>query len=183
MSEAATENSIKLKRDVQAILIPAGTPVLLPSETEVQITQSLGEHYTVYAFGNLARIDAKDADALGYEKSNSTSDLLEPEGELDETFIRECLQSIYDPEIPVNIVDLGLIYACHIDKTQTGYHVTVDMTLTAPGCGIGPLLVSEVDQKVRSIKGVNYANVNLVFDPPWDKDMMSDEAKLALNIF
>ncbi len=178
---------LQLTRDCNAILIPAGTPVLLPENTEVVITQDLGGHVTVRVFDNLARIDSNDTDALGPEYTAakpSANKSYSLDGPLTDSFILEVLKSCYDPEIPINIVDLGLIYSVTINPIdQTNNHVDVQMTLTAAGCGIGPVLVTEVEAKVRAIESVNSVAVELVFDPPWHQGLMSEEAKLTLNLF
>jgi probable FeS assembly SUF system protein SufT len=175
---------ITLSRDVEATLIPAGTRVALPAGTSARITQSLGGTYTVIADGMMARIDEKDADALGMapavrpEAAPATST-----GPVDETLIWDRLRTCYDPEIPVNIVDLGLVYDCSITpKPEGGSRVDVKMTLTAPGCGMGPVLASDVENKVRSVPGVSDVFVELVWDPPWNQGMMSEVARLELGL-
>src|SRR3990167_7925736 len=172
---------ICLNRDVMAMLVPAGAPIQLPQGTEVTITQSLGSSFTVNVYGNLARIDGKDADALGRDIHNPLDDL--PEGTTIKEKVWAQLHTVYDPEIPVNIVDLGLVYHCHIEPVEDGrYNVHIDMTLTAPGCGMGPTIVEDVRQKITSISEVVETQVELVFDPPWDQSMMSDVAKLELGM-
>ncbi len=179
MSEA--REIIVLNKDVFAMLVPSGARVMLHEGTEVTITQSLGNSFTVSVYGNLARIDAKDAAALGKEVHDPLSDL--PEGATLEDKVWAQLHTVYDPEIPVNIVDLGLIYDCRVLKQQDGsFVVDIDMTLTAPGCGMGPVIAGDVKQKVLSITEVVEANVELVFDPPWDQGRMSDVAKLELGM-
>jgi probable FeS assembly SUF system protein SufT len=174
---------IILNRDVDALLIPSGARIYLQKGTEVTITQSLGGSFTVNVYGNLARIAGKDADALG----KPLPSLLSQE-ELENANIEELvwsqLQTCYDPEIPVNIVDLGLIYACQVHElSEKCYQVQINMTLTAPGCGMGPTLAAEVKAKVESIPLVQSVEVELVFDPPWNHTMMSDAAKLELGMF
>lgn len=174
---------IFLSRDVNALLIPSGARIFLQQGTEVSITQSLGGSYTVNIYGNLARIDNKDADALGKPVQLALS-----EEELENTSIEEVvwsqMKSCYDPEIPVNIVDLGLIYDCKITELSANqYHVLVTMTLTAPGCGMGPTIAAEVKSKVEAIPYIKEAQIELVFDPPWNHSMMSDAAKLELGMF
>ncbi|MBV62475.1 putative Fe-S cluster assembly protein SufT [Abyssibacter profundi] len=177
-----TSEPVTLRRDVIGILIPAGDKVELPEDTDAVITQALGGSYTIYVEGHLFRIDGKDADALGKQ----------PEGELTlpdnasdedvEQLIWEQMKTCYDPEIPVNIVDLGLIYRCQIEHGEQGREVTVDMTLTAPGCGMGDILVNDVRTKVLKVPTVETAHVELVFDPPWSQNMMSEAARLATGM-
>ncbi len=177
-----TEHTIViLSRDVDALLIPSGAHIYLTVGTEVTITQDLGNTFTVNVYGNLARIDGKDADALGKEVDPEFLEL--PEGASLEDLIWERLKTCYDPEIPVNIVDLGLIYGCQISEQASGqYHVDIKMTLTAPGCGMGPVLAQDVKQKISALPKVTQVQVDLVFDPPWDRSMMSDVAKLELGM-
>tara|TARA_R110002124_G_scaffold58227_8_gene162345 strand:+ start:1727 stop:2302 length:576 start_codon:yes stop_codon:yes gene_type:complete len=190
MSEQNTKsNTIELSRDVDAILIPNGIPVFLPKGDKVVITQELGGNYTVYINGNLARIDAKDRDALGFEKYNSSSvDIAKTkeiigDGSIDEEEIWNTLSTCYDPEIPVDIVSLGLIYNVTIELLKTGgSKVLIDMTLTAPGCGMGPVLVEDVRTKLLKLVNVFEVEVQLVWDPQWSQDMMTDEAKLQLGM-
>ncbi len=186
-------------RDCEATLIPVGTKVTIPEGSRVMITQALGGSYTVNINGNLARIASCDADALGIEgkkgdsllsseRKSETAPFL-PEtsekagGPVDEDAVWEALSGCYDPEIPVNIVDLGLIYHCEIKPLNEGNCVNVVMTLTAPGCGMGPVLVEDVRARLLTVKNVTQVNVELVFDPPWDRSMMSETAKLQLGMF
>jgi len=179
---AVEREIIVIKRDIFAMLVPSGARVMLHQGTEVMITQALGNSFTVSVYGNLARVDAKDADALGKELHNPLDDL--PEGATVKEKVWTQLHTVYDPEIPVNIVDLGLIYNCKIEPLAEPdtYQVKIDMTLTAPGCGMGPVIVNEVELKVRAILEVKDVHVELVFDPPWNQSMMSDVAKLELGI-
>ncbi len=185
-----TQQTITTTRDVDAVLIPLGTPVVIPAGAEVRITQELGGSYTVAVGGNLARIEGKDADALGLEgagaeQERATTNKPQPAGgPVDEDELWRVLRTCYDPEIPVNIVDLGLVYDCHVvDTDDGGNHVEIVMTLTAPGCGMGPFIVEDVRQKVLSVANVTDVHVELVFDPPWDRSMMTDEARLQLGMF
>jgi len=167
-------------RECAARLVPPGDPVKIPSGAFITLTQSLGGTFTVILNGNMARIAGMDADAIGLK----IEPLLFPEsttgpGVLDEEHIWHALRSVFDPEIPVNIADLGLIYAV---KTQQG-RVDIEMTLTAPGCGMGPVLIEEVKDRVMQAPGVNTVEVALVLDPPWSRDMMSEEAQLELGVF
>ncbi|RMH62049.1 MAG: putative Fe-S cluster assembly protein SufT [Zetaproteobacteria bacterium] len=177
--------TVTTTRDVDAVLIPLGTPIVIPSGSRVQITQRLGGTFTVAVGGNLARIEGKDADALGVERvPRARAEETATPGEVDVEAVREVLKTCYDPEIPVNIVDLGLVYDIHVvDTDEGGNHVEVVMTLTAPGCGMGPFIVEDVRQKVLSVPHVSDVHVELVFDPPWDRSMMSDEARLQLGMF
>ena len=173
---------IKLKRDVDVILVPFGSSVILPQNTEVTLTQSLGGTYTITIPGAMYRLESKDADALG-----KTTDLIftlaENENMELEDKIWALLRSCYDPEIPVNIVDLGLIYNIEINPSDDDkFAVIIQMTLTAPGCGMGPIIATDAKQKVLSLSTVKSMEIVLVFDPPWDRSMMSDQAKLELGL-
>jgi probable FeS assembly SUF system protein SufT len=175
------QEEIIMKRDCQAVLIPAGTTVTLQAGVPVIITQALGGSYTVMVQGNLARVASADADALGKE-ATATAATLEP-GNLTEEQIYEVLRTCYDPEIPVNIVELGLVYDLQILPLADGaQRVEVKMTLTAPGCGMGPVLQQDVETKLLALPGVKEAAVMLVWDPPWNRDMLSEEAKLQLGL-
>jgi probable FeS assembly SUF system protein SufT len=175
------ETSVEVKREVEAALIPSGVKVKLNPGVRVLVTQALGNAYTVYVNGNLVRIAGKDGDALGLMILDEP-DINNMPGSVEDkmwAFMKTC----FDPEIPVNIVDLGLVYECHvIPLGKNDHRVEIKMTLTAPGCGMGPVLVDEVNEKIRKIQGVTEVNVELVFDPPWHRDMMSDEAKLQLGL-
>ncbi|OGO91862.1 MAG: putative Fe-S cluster assembly protein SufT [Coxiella sp. RIFCSPHIGHO2_12_FULL_44_14] len=178
MSDA---DKISLSRDTMGVLVPSGASILLPKGTEVMITQSLGDSLTLNVHGNLVRIEAKNADALGKTVSDSLANLPANASIQDKVWAQ--LRTVYDPEIPVNIVDLGLIYHCEFEKLQKGgYRIHVEMTLTAPGCGMGPVLVEDVKTKVSSVAEVSEVEVELVFDPPWDRDKMSEAAQLELGL-
>jgi probable FeS assembly SUF system protein SufT len=173
-----------LKRACSAAMIPSGTPVIIPEGTEVNVAQSLGGSFTVYVDGNLLRIAGKDADALGLEPPD------EPELPGDHTdadvekLVWEQMKTCYDPEIPINIVDLGLVYECKLSSTNDNKkRVDVKMTLTAPGCGMGGILSADVQEKILSVPLVKEAYVEIVFDPPWSRDMMSEEAKLQTGMY
>ena len=173
---------ICLNRDTMALLVPSGSPMMLSQGTQVRITQSLGNSFTVNVYGNLARIEAKDADALGKEVHNPLDDLDSDASVKDKVWAQ--LNTVYDPEIPVNIVDLGLVYDCSIERLSDETHrVEIEMTLTAPGCGMGPVIAEDAKRKILLIPEVSDAEVNIVFDPPWDREMMSDVAKLQLGMF
>ena len=178
-------DEILLKRDCKAVLIPAGTKVTLQAGEPVVITQALGGSYTVIINGNMARIEASDADALGQTPAPVAPPA--PSAPSDPTVNEEQvyaqLRTCYDPEIPVNIVDLGLIYDLQILPLPAGGNrVEIKMTLTAPGCGMGPILQQDVEAKVSGIPGVKEAAVFLVWDPPWNRDMLSEAAKLELGL-
>jgi len=169
-------DTIEILRDVDALLIPAGVKITLQKGALVYITQALGNAYTVYVNGNLARVAGRDGDALGMACMDAP-DINAMSGTVTEK-IYELLKTCFDPEIPVNILDLGLVYECSVDAGS----VAIRMTLTAPGCGMGPVLVAEVEQKIRMLPEVTDVNVILVFDPPWERSMMSDVAKLQLGM-
>ncbi len=175
------QTSIEVKRDVEVTLIPSGVKVKLQAGTLVFVTQALGNSYTLHVNGNLVRLPGKEGDALGLVILEQ-EDINEIEGSVEEKAWIQ-LKTCFDPEIPVNIVDLGLVYENHVMPLgKNEYHIDVVMTLTAPGCGMGPVLVGEVEEKLREIHGVTEVKVALVFDPPWDRDRMSDEAKLQLGL-
>ncbi|MDC0663705.1 putative Fe-S cluster assembly protein SufT [Marinobacter sp. SS21] len=170
------------KREVEARLVPAGTEIMIPADTFVTITQSLGGSFTVAVNGNLARIEGHDADALGKQPLQSSFDTPE-DGSVNENQVWEALRNCYDPEIPVNVVELGLIYECNVmNGTPEGNHVYIKMTLTAAGCGMGPVITEDVKRKVEHVPHVDKVTVELTFDPPWNNDMLSDEAKLELGM-
>ncbi|MBT8130623.1 MAG: putative Fe-S cluster assembly protein SufT [Gammaproteobacteria bacterium] len=174
---------VSLRRDVDAVIIPAGDAVQLHEGTDGYITQALGGSFTVFIDGNLFRISGQDADALGKDPVPAP-DAPEDASDADiEKIVDTQLRSCYDPEIPINIVDLGLIYRCDIDRDEDGQRsITVDMTLTAPGCGMGEILVHDVQSKLAIIPTVSKVSVELVFDPPWNHSMMSDEARLQTGM-
>lgn len=170
---------IALQRDCDARLVPTGDPIALKKDTFVTLTQKLGGVFTVISNGNMARVDGEDADALGF--SPMRLDFEPPaNGQVDPAQVREAIESVYDPEIPVNISELGLIYGTEVSAAG---EVAIKMTLTAPGCGMGPVLVADVERRVASVPFVTDVAVELVFDPPWSREMMSDEAQLELGLF
>ncbi len=178
-----TNEPVTLGRDVKATVIPAGDELLLRQGTSGFITQALGGSFTVYVEGNLFRIAGADADALGKEPTLPPAVPDDPTDADIETVIWDQLRTCYDPEIPVNIVDLGLIYRCQVTSLGNGERsVDVDMTLTAPGCGMGEILVQDAQEKIAVIPTVADVRVQLVFDPPWNQSMMSDEARLQTGL-
>ena len=178
-----TNEPITIERDVTAVIIPIGESVTLRTGTVGFLTQALGGSFTIYVEGNLFRIAGGDADAIGKEPEPPP---VIPENATDqdiEAVIWSQLKTVYDPEIPVNIVDLGLIYRCDITALPDGQRsVRVDMTLTAPGCGMGDILVQDAQDKIAIIPTVADVQVELVFDPPWNQTMMSDEARLQTGL-
>jgi probable FeS assembly SUF system protein SufT len=167
-------------RDCPARLVPVGDPVTIPAHTFVTLTQSLGGNYTLVYNGNMVRVDGTNADALGLEPLVLNFD--QPAGdEIDEAQVWEALHTVFDPEIPVDLVNLGLIYRVKID--QDSGKVEIRMTLTAPGCGMGPVLVGDVEYRVAMVPHVKQVAVELVLDPPWQREMMSEEAQLETGMF
>lgn len=176
--------TVSLTRDCDAIQIPAGNAVTLPAGTEVDITQTLGGSFTVHALGGLFRIGAKDADALGRtpEALPAAAEGVGA-GEVDEKLIWDTLRTCYDPEIPVNIVDLGLVYDMAMDTLPGGGRkVFVKMTLTAPGCGMGATIAGDAQQKLLMLPGIEDASVEIVWDPPWHQSMITPEGRRLLGI-
>jgi probable FeS assembly SUF system protein SufT len=173
-----------VSRECKAIEIPQGTPALLAAGTHVRITQQLGGSYTVMTdYGQLLRVEAKDADAIGKEALAAEAAAGTDDTPLDERVWSE-LRTCFDPEIPVNIVDLGLVYNCEVvPLPEGGNRVDIKMTLTAPGCGMGPVLASDVKSKVEGLPGVQQAEVEIVWDPQWNQNMMSEAARLQLGFF
>ena len=183
------QEPVTLKRDVEASVVPIGTKVTLKEGEQAYITQALGGTYTVVVQGNMFRIDNKDLDALGIEPTpqpvtTTTSASGPATPEQIEKQAWDAMKTCYDPEIPVNIVDLGLIYDCKVASVGEGSHkVDIKMTLTAPGCGMGPVLAQDVQNKLLMIEGVDEANVELVWDPQWHQSMMSEAARLQLGLY
>jgi probable FeS assembly SUF system protein SufT len=178
-----TNEPFTLSRDVRAIIIPAGEELKLRAGTTGFITQALGGSFTVYVEGNLFRIAGADADALGKEPVPAPE---VPENASDadiEAVIWKQLKTCYDPEIPIDIVELGLVYRCDVRSLGNGERaVSIDMTLTAPGCGMGDILVQDAREKIAIIPTVAEVDVQLVFDPPWNQSMMSEEARLQTGL-
>ena len=177
---------IRLHRTCEVIEIPSGRASTLPEGTSVRIMQSRGDSYTVWTdYGQMYRVDGKDADALGLQPGSS-----EPAAEVDtrefsEQMVWDILKTVYDPEIPVNIVDLGLIYSCKIapagENEQNARRVDIQMSMTAPGCGMGNVLKADVESRISRLPSVTAVNVEVVFDPPWDMSRMSEAARLQLG--
>jgi probable FeS assembly SUF system protein SufT len=174
-----------LGRDCEAIQIPSGLKTTIPAGTQGVVTQSLGGSYTIATYQGLARVAEKDLDALGLEKpeAQQTQQSARADGEVSEEEVWNQLRQCYDPEIPVNIVDLGLVYDCHLLKKQEGgTRVEVKMTLTAPGCGMGPAIAHDAQSKILSIDGIDEADVQLVWDPPWNQNMISEAGRMKLGM-
>ena len=176
----SNSDSIRLIRDVNAYMVPSGDEVKLVKGNLVRITQALGGNYTVIVNGNMVQIRAENADALGIKieeeiATNQSGDIKKQ--------IWDQLKTCYDPEIPVNIVELGLIYDLNIKEGKKGKNIEIKMTLTAPGCGMGPVIADEVERKVNGIERVGNVVVELVWEPMWNRDMMSEEAQLELGMF
>jgi len=174
---------VVVSRNCKAVLIPSGEEVLVPAGTQATITQWLGGSYTIITErGMMVRLSGKEVEAIGKEPTAA----VQVEGEVTkdelERLVWEELKTCYDPEIPVNIVDLGLVYLCEVTPVEAGNKVNVKMTLTAPGCGMGPVLAADVEGKVRSLPTVKDADIQVVFDPAWDRSMMTEAAKLQLGM-
>jgi len=176
--------AIELKRDCEATEIPAGTVITLPAGTQVDITQTLGGSYTVRALqGGLFRIAPQNADALGLDHAPAEAPKALSDGPVDEQTIWETLKTCYDPEIPVNIVDLGLVYDLKIEPSpEGGSSVQVAMTLTAQGCGMGPSIAMDAQRRIESLPGVGEAHVRVVWDPPWNPNMISPDGRAKLGM-
>ncbi|HXA09688.1 MAG TPA: putative Fe-S cluster assembly protein SufT [Chthoniobacterales bacterium] len=176
-----------LSRDCEAVQIPSGTKTTIPAGTPGVVTQTLGGSYTIATYQGLARIAEKDLDALGLEKPATNNGATKPvdhaAAPADEKAVWDQLKQCFDPEIPVNIVDLGLVYDCQlIHKPEGGSKVEVKMTLTAPGCGMGPAIAHDAQSKILSIEGVDEADVQLVWDPPWNQSMISEAGRMKLGM-
>lgn len=174
------QSMVVTSRDCPARRVPSGEPAIIPKGQFVTINQDLGGNYTVTFQGNMLRIDGTDADAIGQEV-----ELLEfaddGSGQIKEKQVWEALDSIFDPEIPISLVSLGLIYSVDIDQATAT--VAISMTLTAPGCGMGPVLVGDVEYRTAKVPNVRNVKVELVFDPPWSREKMSEEAQLEAGLF
>jgi probable FeS assembly SUF system protein SufT len=159
--------------------VPTGDPITIPRGAFITLTQTLGGSFTVVVNGNMARIAGADADAIGLRVEPLTFADSDTPNVVDTAHVWHALRSVYDPEIPVNIADLGLIYAVRVEDDK----VDIVMTLTAPGCGMGPVLIEEVKDRVRQVPNLTDVEVALVFEPPWSRDMMTEEAQLELGVF
>lgn len=181
----AERETIVLTRDVNIVTIPDGNHGTLNKGDEVTIHQSLGNNYTVVTeHGHMVRISGVDADALGKESHELHTLVSETSPESVEKNCWEVMKTVYDPEIPVNIVDLGLVYDCQVTSTGEGNNeVHVQMTLTAPGCGMGPVIQSDVEKCIRALPGVESVIVEVVLEPPWSQEMMSEVAQVQLGLF
>jgi len=178
-----TSQPCQFERDCPAVMIPAGQELTIPAGTVGYITQSLGGSFTVFVDGNLFRIAGIDADAIGKE---AVMPPVLPENASDddvEKLVWAQMKTCYDPEIPVNIVDLGLVYSCELQHDEQGHReVSIVMTLTAPGCGMGDIIVEDVRSKIELIPTVSKVDVELTFDPPWNHQMMSEAARLETGM-
>lgn len=183
-------SDITLTREVEAIQIPSGDTVTLPVGTRVIVTQALGGTYTVATDHGLARIQSKDADALGLDdlaeqkrqqEAQSSSNIPTDATDL-ELEVWSQLRNVYDPEIPVNIVDLGLVYDCRVSNEEGKNKTLIKMTLTAPGCGMGPTIAADAQSRIMTIEDMDDAAVELVWDPPWNQSMISEEGKMKLGM-
>lgn len=175
---------VEFSRNAEAIMIPSGEKVLVPKGAQATITQSLGGAYTLITDrGLMVRVSGPEVEAIGKTPNETTE--IKPEEltpEKLEEMVWSTLKTCYDPEIPVNIVDLGLVYLCEVEENENGKNVKIKMTLTAPGCGMGPVLASDVKMKLEQLPGIKNADVEVVFDPVWDRSMMSEAAKLQLGM-
>ena len=183
MSYSRTSEPVKFERDCAAVLVPQGETVTLPAGSVGYITQSLGGSFTVFVEGNLFRIAGDDADAIG-KPPPEPLELAEGAGDEEvERLVWQQLRTCFDPEIPINVVELGLVYACDLEPTADGRRkANIRMTLTAPGCGMGEILVEDVRTKVERVPTIAEADVELVFDPPWNQSMMSEAARLETGM-
>jgi probable FeS assembly SUF system protein SufT len=180
------KETIALTRDVDIITIPDGNSGMLRQGMPVTLHQALGDSFTVITdYGHMVRIAGSDADALGKEPQLLQTLVSEDSAEAVEQNCWEVMRTVYDPEIPVNIVELGLVYYCKVTPVDDNHHydVHIMMTLTAPGCGMGPVIQGDVERGIRSLPSVNSVNVEVVLDPPWSRDMMSEVAKLQLGLY
>jgi len=172
-----------LSRDVNATAIPSGDKLQLKAGTTVFIHQTLGGSYTVQTDTGLYRIDGRDADSVGEQVVDDTVNAATlADGAPDPEAIWDQMKRVYDPEIPVNIVDLGLVYSMDVEKVEEGYKVSVAMTLTAPGCGMGPAIAEDARSRIIQVPGVSLADVRIVWDPPWNQSMISEEGKMKLGL-
>ena len=179
------ETWVIVKRDIEVITVPFGSAMNLPSGTQVRLTQKGGGSYTVVTdLGIMCRVEPKDADAIGeIPDDNAIEASADPNAPYDEARVWEQLRTVYDPEIPVNIVDLGLVYGLTSEPLpQGGHKVSIRMTMTAPGCGMGDIIKRDVEQKVASVPGVGEVHVEIVLDPPWSLDRLTEAVRLQLGL-
>lgn len=179
------DNARILSREVSAHLVPSGDTFQLPEGLSVTITHRLGGNFTVLCDRGLFRIDRKDGDALGEAVPEAAAAAEIPENPPEESVLWDTLRTVYDPEIPVNLVDLGLVYNLSVAPMpdgQKGFRVHVDMTLTAPGCGMGPAIAEDARGRLMEVPGVVEADVEIVWDPPWNQDMISEAGKMELGL-
>ncbi len=181
-----THQEIELSREIEAVQIPSGDNITLPAGTKVMITQALGGTYTIATQSGLARVNEKYSDALGIDpdkhvEEKATTKQAVEDGDL-QAAVWSQLKTVYDPEIPVNIVDLGLVYDCQIVEQGDKTNVEIKMTLTAPGCGMGPTIAADAQSKILTIEQIDEAKVDLVWDPAWNQEMISEEGKMKLGM-
>ncbi|MEN0062958.1 MAG: putative Fe-S cluster assembly protein SufT [Myxococcota bacterium] len=175
---------VEFGRETEVVLIPDGYRQLMPEGTRGWITQVLGGNYTIQLdTGRLVRVSSDDADAIGKSDEVTARPVHDPNAPLDDEMVWDALRQCYDPEIPLNIVELGLIYDLDLEKTEEGHDVRIAMTLTAPGCGMGQILADDVEARVKALPGVQTVRVELTFDPPWSPERMSEEGRLELGMF
>ena len=175
-----------LRREVKVTAVPFGDEITLMPGQEALVTQDKGGSFTLNVNGNLMHLDGQDADAIGKDPIKYPVEQynISPGDDLNMDVVWEQMSTVYDPEIPVNIVDLGLIYNVSPRRLENGnYHIIIDMTLTAPGCGMGPVLMKDVETRVAMLPNVEKVDVIIVFDPPWNTELMTEEAKLELGLF
>jgi len=181
-----SQKQTTLTRDVEATLIPQGETCTLPGGTEVTITHTLGGNFTIMTPNGMFRVSRENADALGEEQEEAPETdqkIVDHEGPPDPDALWEQLRQVFDPEIPVNIVDLGLVYKLDVNENEEKkYDVQVDMTLTAPGCGMGPTIAADAQGRLLQVPGTNNAHVEIVWDPPWTQDLISEEGKMQLGL-
>ncbi len=179
------DNERIVSRDIPATIVPYGDMVTIPEGTRVNITHRLGGNFTVTWSGGMAQINGVHGDAIGEEKLELTKADDDHEGPPSEEAIWDAMRKVYDPEIPVNVVDLGLIYNLNIlpsEDDESKFDLQIDMTLTAPGCGMGPVIAQDVKTKVETVPGVRQATVDIVWEPPWHQDMISEVGKMELGL-
>ena len=167
-----------IQDDVYVFSVPDGEKTLLSKGMTGIISQSLGDNFTIIVEGNMYQVKGIDGEAIGEEKR-----FIESNNFANEEEIWNVLHTCYDPEIPVNIVDLGLVYNTEINEEEDGVSINIQMTLTAPGCGMGPVIADEVKEKLSALSGAKHVDVELVWEPQWNQDMMSDAAKLQLGLY